>query len=153
MALDDDIAILERVPTLSLLGHEPLRILAIGAESRRLREDEVLFRQGDKADCGYVVQEGSLALVSADGRTGRTTAHPGTLIGEIAMLTDTVRPVTATARENTTVMRIPRPLFLKVLQGYPDAAVRLREALVNEAERVREDLESIRQTLASAGLP
>ena len=148
MALDEDIAILQRVPTLALLGHEPLRILGIGAESRRLHEDEVLFRQGDKADCGFVVQEGSLALVSVDGRAGRTTARPGTLIGEIAMLTDTVRPVTATAREPSVVIRIPRPLFLKVLQGYPDAAVRLRQALIAEAERVREDLDAIRQSLS-----
>ncbi len=153
MALDEDIAILERVPTLAMLGHEPLRILGIGAESRRLAEGEVLFRQGEKADSGYVVQEGSLALVPDGGRGGRSTARPGTLVGEIALLTDTVRPVTATAREPTIVIRIPRPLFLKVLQGYPDAALRLRDALVAEAERVRRDLEAVRQTLSGVPSP
>ncbi|HKA71130.1 MAG TPA: cyclic nucleotide-binding protein, partial [Xanthobacteraceae bacterium] len=34
MSIDDDIAFLERVGTLSLLGHEALRIVAIGAENR-----------------------------------------------------------------------------------------------------------------------
>ena len=46
----------------------------------------------------------------------------GTLLGELALLTETVRPVTATANEPSTVLRIPRTLFLKMLEGYPDAA-------------------------------
>ncbi|NJN65014.1 MAG: hypothetical protein HC882_09160 [Acidobacteria bacterium] len=36
MALDDDVALLERVAVLELLGRDALRILAIGAEVRRL---------------------------------------------------------------------------------------------------------------------
>ena len=53
----------------------------------------------------------------------------GTLIGELALLTETARPVTATAREPSTVLRIPRTLFLKMLEGYPDAARELRDTI------------------------
>ena len=49
MAIDDDIAFLERVPTLGLLGRPALRILAIGAETRRLDGGEVLFNAGDES--------------------------------------------------------------------------------------------------------
>src|SRR5205823_14518098 len=59
------------------------------------------------------------------GETG-VTVGPGAMIGEMALLTETQRPVTATACEPSTVMRIPRTLFLKMLEGYPDAARRLR---------------------------
>ena len=34
MSIEDDIAFIERVPTLRMLGRTALRILAIGAESR-----------------------------------------------------------------------------------------------------------------------
>ena len=50
MAIDDDITFLERVPTLSLLGRQALRILAIGAETRYIHSGEVLFKRGDEAD-------------------------------------------------------------------------------------------------------
>ena len=43
MSIEDDIAFLERVPTLALLGRDALRILAIGAESRYLHDGNVLF--------------------------------------------------------------------------------------------------------------
>jgi len=43
MAIDDDITFLERVPTLSLLGRQALRILAIGSENRYIHEGISLF--------------------------------------------------------------------------------------------------------------
>ena len=58
MSIEDDIAFIERVPTLRMLGRTALRILAIGAESRYVHQGEVLFNVGDTTDCGYVIQEG-----------------------------------------------------------------------------------------------
>ena len=87
MAIEDDIAFLERVPTLGLLGREALRILAIGAESRYVHGGEVLFNAGEDGRCGYVVQEGSFQPDGAgqDGDEG-VTVGPGTLLGELALL-------------------------------------------------------------------
>ena len=82
----------ERVPTLGLLGRAALRILAIGAESRYVHRGEVLFKAGESADCGFVVQEGSFRLSprGADG-TKSLTVGVGTLLGELAMFTETTR--------------------------------------------------------------
>src|SRR5437764_2911698 len=115
MGIEDDIAFLERVPTLALLGREALRILAIGAESQYLHDGHVLFAQGDKADAGYVVQEGSFSLATAHEAGEPLTVGPGALLGELALVAETTRPVTATAREPSTVIRISRSLFLKML--------------------------------------
>jgi len=97
MSIEDDIAFLERVPTLGLLGRDALRILAIGAESRYLHDGNVLFTQGEPADAGYVVQEGLLSLEPVRGNAEPLMVGPGTLLGELALLTETKRPVTATA--------------------------------------------------------
>jgi CRP-like cAMP-binding protein len=150
MSIEDDIAFMERVPTLGLLGRDALRILAIGAESRYLHDGNVLFSQGESADAGYVVQEGLLSLQPVRGENEPVTVGPGTLLGELALLTETIRPVTATALEPSTVIRIPRTLFLKMLEGYPDAAVRLRESFIARAEHSEVDMHRVRSVLDAA---
>jgi CRP-like cAMP-binding protein len=149
MTIEGDIALLHGVPTLALLGREPLRILAIGAENRYVHDGEVLFREGDIADGGYVVQEGSFHLVSerAGNAVRSTVVGPGTLLGEIALITETRRPLTATAQEPSSVIRIPRQLFLKMLDGYPDLAYRLREAMAARALEIAGELGFVRGLL------
>jgi CRP-like cAMP-binding protein len=147
MSIEDDIAFLERVPTLALLGRDALRILAIGAESRYLHDGNVLFSLGEQADAGYVVQEGLLSLGPVRGAGDELTVGPGTLLGELALLTETTRPVTATALEPSTVIRIPRTLFLKMLEGYPEAAVRLRDSFLARAEHSESDMYRVRRVL------
>jgi CRP-like cAMP-binding protein len=148
MPLEDDIAFLEDVPTLALLGRPALRILAIGTETKKIASGAVLFYAGDLADCGYVVQEGSFML--EDDRPGKheeTHVGPGTLLGDLALITDTVRTETATAQEPSIVIRIPRSLFLKMLEGYPEAARSLRDAMAEQLATLNRSLDSVRAKL------
>jgi CRP-like cAMP-binding protein len=151
MALEDDIAFLEQVPSLAMLGRSALRILAIGAETRTVPSGAVLFYAGDLADCGYVIQEGSFML-EAEGRSKNeeTYAGPGELLGELALITDTVRTETVTAQEPSVVIRIPRSLFTKMLEGYPEAARTLRDAMVERVGKWASDLEGVKARLESA---
>ena len=146
MTIDDDIAFFEKVPTLSLLGRGALRILAIGAESRFVHGGEVLFYAGDQADSAYVIQEGSFGLrpERPDGEGREVVAGRGSLLGEIAMITPTVRPATATALEPSTVIRISRGLFLKMLEGYPETARRLRDAIAARSDQWTRELDNLR---------
>ena len=150
MTIEDDIAFLERVPALRLLGREALRILAIGAESRNVREGAALFDEGEDADCAYVVQEGSFELASDKGPP--SVAAPGTLIGEVALFTEAKRPTGAVAREPSSVIRIPRQLFLKMLEGYPDAARRMRDAIAAKVSKTAADLSRVRDGLVRGPL-
>jgi CRP-like cAMP-binding protein len=143
MSIEDDIAAFERVPALRLLGRSALRILAIGAETRYVHSGEVLFNAGEKADAGFVIQEGSFSLESAAPGGSEITVGPGALMGEIALLKETLRPATARAVEPATVIRISRSLFLKMLEGFPDAADRLRESLANRAAETMRDIEGV----------
>jgi CRP-like cAMP-binding protein len=150
MTIDEDIAFLVQVPTLRGLGAPALRMLAIGAESRFLEAGSVLFAAGDDADCAYVVQSGSFTLRPQHAVEGELMAGPGTLLGESALLTEVTRPATATARESSTVMRISRAMFLKMLEGYPDAALRLHEVLSVRADQWARDIESVLDALSPA---
>ena len=147
MTIEDEIAFLEGIPTLQRLGTPALRILAIGAEGYRLEPGQVLFNAGDAADCAYAIQEGSFALKPERG-DDEIIAGPGTLLGESALLAETLRPATATAREPAAVLRISRTMFRKMLEGYPEAAHRLREVIVARADQWARDMENVRAVLA-----
>jgi CRP-like cAMP-binding protein len=149
MTIEDDIAFFERIPSLALLGRPALRILAMGAESRSLRSGEILFRAGDKADGGFIVQQGSLGLtLDASGDRGQETiVGPATMLGEISLLIESVRPMTATAIDPTSVVRISRSLFLKMLEGFPDAARRLRDYVGARSEQAMSELTDVRGAL------
>jgi CRP-like cAMP-binding protein len=145
MGLEDDIAFFEQVPTFSVLGKQALRILAIGAETRQLPSGAVLFYAGELADAGYLVQEGSLLLEPGTLSEGKEIiVGRGTLVGELALLTEMVSPATAIAKEPTAVIRISRSLFKKMLEGYPDAAVRLRDIMAERLNTWERELGDVR---------
>jgi CRP-like cAMP-binding protein len=152
MSIDEDIALLERIPALGLLGRPALRVLAIGAETRQIEAGDVLFSAGESADAGYVVQEGSFALLpdSATSAAQEVTVRRGMLLGEMALLAETVRPATATALEPSSVIRISRNLFLKMLDGYPDSARKLRDSLLARAGESTRDIERLHSAFKKA---
>src|SRR5712671_7996387 len=123
MSIEDDVVLLERVPTLRLLGITALRMLAIGSEQRDFAQGDVLFKTGDDADAGYVVQRGAFRI--EDGAGAEIIAGPGALIGELALVVAMQRPSTATAVEHSAVIRIARSLFQRVLESDPISARRL----------------------------
>jgi CRP-like cAMP-binding protein len=148
MSLDDDIAFFEQVPTLAALGKQALRVLAIGAETKHLANGAVLHYAGEVADAAYLVQQGSLLMDPGTFAEDRQyTVGPGTLIGELALMTELVVPATAIAREPTTLIRFSRTLFHKMLEGYPAAAEKLRDVLSARLNEVGQKLASVRNKL------
>ncbi len=148
MSIDDDIAFLERVPMLAQLGESALRILAIGAESYSVAEGELLFAPGQSADCAFVVQHGSFAVKAEAAKGVDSVAEAGSLLGESALLIETPRQATATAREDSVVLRISRAMFLKMLESNPQAAQRLRQLFANRADQSARDFERVHAMLA-----
>jgi CRP-like cAMP-binding protein len=138
MSIEDDVVLLERVPTLRLLGAGSLRMLAIGSEQRGFARGDVLFNVGDEADAGFVVQRGAFRI--EDGAGAEMTAGPGALIGELALITAMARPASATAIEHSAVIRIARSLFQRVLESDPAAARRLRDEFASRTSQIASDI-------------
>jgi CRP-like cAMP-binding protein len=138
MSIEDDVALLERVPTLRLLGTTALRMLAIGSEQRDVARGDLLFSEGDEADAGFIVQRGAFRL--KDGGGAEIVAGPGALIGELALVVAMPRPSTATALEHSSVIRIARSLFQRVLESDPAAARRLRDEFASRTSQIASDI-------------
>jgi CRP-like cAMP-binding protein len=152
MSLDGDIALLKRVPLFGELPTEQLRLIAFSAVRLDLVPGQVLFREGAKAMCGYIVSSGVLELTVGDAKKRElvATCEAGSLVGEIALFIETKRPATGTAMMASQVIEIDRKLIIRMLNEYPHIAVRLRATLserltatVTELGRVQRALMNI----------
>jgi CRP-like cAMP-binding protein len=144
MPIDDDIALMEAIPSLGALGRDALRILAIGIERRSFNEGDTLYREGQAADAAFLIEAGNISLRR---RIRNETvelgqAGAGVLLGETALISAAERTATAIALSPAYVIRISRVLFLRMCEGYPDAPERLRRLY---AERVRETNAELRR--------
>lgn len=146
MGLREDIDLLKGLSIFDGLSDDYLRLLAFGAERRKLERGHVLFREGAAADSAFVVMNGQLKL-SRDLPSGKDReigdAGPGSILTEIAMISDAVRHFTATAEIESDVMRISRVLFHRMLQEYPEVAMATER-------RLRENFSTLTGALAAA---
>jgi CRP-like cAMP-binding protein len=151
MALENTIAVLRRAPVLGLFEDEALRVLANVADARRLRPDEVLFKQGDRSDGGYVVTSGLIAVArEGNGEADIALLGPGSLIGELALFLRMQRPATAVAREASSVIRVSPTLMKRVLQEYPSAADAIAEVLSRDLDGIAAGLARIERLFEPA---
>lgn len=148
MSIDQDIAILEQVPMLRLLGRATLKLIALGAETRELQAGEMLFSPGQKSDCAFVIQRGTFRLGADPEQRGRSLeAGPGMMLGEFALVSEAARPLTAIAQEPAMVMRISRSMFRKILEDDAQAALRLRDYVAQRTRDSVADMLAVRDVL------
>lgn len=130
MALNDDIAVLARVALFAKMGEEQLRLIAFGAEPVQLPQGNMLCRAGEMADGGFVLVAGKLArLIGSTQDIDRTFTEAGTLIGELSLLTRCAWQSTIAAETSCRLLRLPRPLFRRILEEYPQTALELERTL------------------------
>ena len=92
-------------------------LLAHGREPRALDAGELIFAQGDPGESLFVVREGSVDLRDGD-RVVETVAAPG-LFGEMALIEDTPRSLSAVAATDGAVIEIPARHFWVLVHDTP----------------------------------
>jgi len=131
MALDDDIRLFGTIPIFRLLEPDALRLLAFSAETKLLRAGDVLCAAPSQLEGGYLVVKGSLAVFESREALGEPTKivqSPG-LVGELAMIASTEAAGSIIAREPTTLLRVSRAVFHRVLGEYPRSAAAVRNMI------------------------
>jgi CRP-like cAMP-binding protein len=151
MSLETDVQLLARVPMLSEFSEDKLRLLAFSAESRRYRDGQRLFAAGDRADAGYVIGSGRVALTSPGRAEPVEIAAAGSLIGELALIVDGERSLTATAIGDVETIVIRRPLFRRMLDEYPEVAARMQARMAAQLRATTAALLKVRDILDDLG--
>ncbi len=146
MALDDDIRLLSGVSIFESFTHDQLRLLAFGAENMRLATGQVLYEEGAQADSAFVVAEGLVGLFRENAEGERIlvgSAGSGAMLGELALIADTVRLTGAVATMDSELIRLSRKLFHRILQEYPELAAALHQRISDDLATMVAQIETL----------
>lgn len=145
MSLDDDMAILAGTSFFDGLDSDQLRILAFGSENIHVTAGSEVYIVNAASDCGFVVSEGLIDLtIIANGQEVLLgSIEPGGLIGEISLISDTPRSTNAIARRDSRLIRIPRTLFRRMLEKYPESAYDLHQKISRNMRAMVADLNRV----------
>lgn len=103
--------------TLTYDPDEYYELLGRGRVPRSFPAGEVIFEQGDDADCMYVIREGSVAVKNGEDVVA-TVPAPG-LIGEMALIDSMPRSLTAVADTDAELVAVPVRQFWILVHETP----------------------------------
>lgn len=111
----------------SVLPAPARKALAVAAVVRRIEPGEDVFRRGEEGDSLFVVADGQVrvTLMGQDGEEDISLLDPGSVFGEIALLTRSHRTATITATAPATVLELPAAAVGPVLEQAPSFKERL----------------------------
>lgn len=92
------------------------------AASVQIKKGELLFREGDFADCMYIVSSGEFDVVINQGPTETAVARygPGHLIGEMSLFDKKPRSATIRAAQDSAAVILPYDKLEEQLRTMPD---------------------------------
>ncbi len=120
--------------------------LAFSADLLQLERGHILTRQGDAADCLYVVLDGLVEVLAEHAVAEHELIDvlgPGTCVGDMALLLRRPRTTTVRALRQSRVVRISAESFDRLVTHSPDFALRLARML---GERLRRTTRHQRRT-------
>jgi CRP-like cAMP-binding protein len=120
---DGKVEAIGRVPLFAGLSKNELRDVSRLADELDFRAGKVLCRQGAVGREFFVVLEGTCD-VSRDGRS-IDTIQPGNFFGEVALLMNTPRNATVTAKEPLRTLVITDRAFRDLLKEQPPIATKM----------------------------
>lgn len=100
-------------------GHDLAGIASL-AQVVYLETDETVFRQGDEGDAFYMVVQGTVRIVRGSHELAVLGPREG--FGEMAILDQETRSATAVAAEPTTLLRLDRDSFDRLIEQNPSVA-------------------------------
>jgi CRP-like cAMP-binding protein len=108
-------------------------LLEHGRKSRDFEAGEVIFTKGDLGEAMYLVREGSVALRNED-RIIEVVETPG-LFGEMALIDQEPRSLTAVAATDVTLVEIPERQFWALVHETPEFARLVMRVLAQRLRR------------------
>lgn len=121
-------------------------------EQKSYRQNELVFRQGDPADCMYAVRSGAVGIVLDYGgpdETRLTELRAGQYLGEMGLLDSSPRSATAVSLSDDTVLdRIAEPNFQAFFDENPELLLNLLQQMSSRLRRVTRDYAGACRTVA-----
>lgn len=150
--LSNEVELLRRVPLFAGIEPAKLKLLAYTSDVVTYHSGQVLFRRGDVGDAAYVIIKGDaeVTVTTESGDIPVAQLGDGDFLGEIAILCDTPRTATITAKSELKTLRIRKEQFFELLRQFPEMAIEMTRLLAERLARTTAELvEAQRKRAAS----
>lgn len=149
MSVRADAETLRQIPIFRDCEPVHLQLLAFASERQQFILGEALVKQGMKAQSAFLILNGNVDLFTngPKGAEAIGVAHPGALIGEVAMIGSTQYSLSAIAKESVATARIDHALFNRVANEYPEFGRTVFRVLAERLNASMIDLDGIRNLI------
>jgi CRP-like cAMP-binding protein len=126
-----------------------LRSLLSASRMVSLKASRRLFSENEAAQSGFLLADGVLRYDLGGDPEQPTYLTPPAVIGETALVTGCLRPVTVTAETDSALIEIPRATFLRVIAEYPESAAHTRRLLFAHLRKLVDGLDAVQHRLVA----
>jgi len=145
--------ILQRLPIFEGLGKRELNRIERILHRREYAQDEVIFFQGQPGLGMYIIEEGTVDIVSGPEKCRLAELDSGEFFGELALLDDSPRTATAVARTYCKMLCLFKPDLFDLIDRNTRLGVKILTRLAaGIGERLRKTNEDLTELTKSGGV-
>jgi CRP-like cAMP-binding protein len=122
---------------------------ALIPERRSFSAHSTIFKEGDPADCAYIVESGEVEITkTVNGRRITLgTLHGWEMFGELALIDDQPRMATATAIDDSVCMVVSKTSVAQMMDDAPQGLNTVIHSLAQIVRKAGQDLAEARYQL------
>jgi CRP/FNR family transcriptional regulator, cyclic AMP receptor protein len=144
MALESNIELLGDVPIFSGLEPEQLKAIALKAKKAFFEVGANIVTAGKTGNTAYLIQSGrAVTRPPAGAKFEAEQVEAGVLVGELAMLAETIYTLDVVAEERVRALAIERDDLFAVLEADPAIAHHLSERVTERLIFLARDLREV----------
>ncbi len=146
------VKLLRRTELFGKFPYGALRSRLLASRRIAVKTPRRLFSENDAAQSGFVLADGMLRYEIGGASERPTFLTPPAVIGETALVTGCLRPVTVTAETDSVLIEIPRATVLRVIAEYPESAAQTRRLVSGHLRKLVDELDAVRLRLDAIAL-
>lgn len=129
MSIYNEITALREVPPFVMLDENKLKLLAFVSELLTYQAGSIVLKQGETGDAAFVLINGLIEVSIESDDDSPFTREMGqhTFFGEIAVMKNTLRAATITAKTDIVVLKISKKALYDLIGEEPDLAARISD--------------------------
>ena len=134
MDLDEKIKFLKQTTVFSTIDFPALKVIAELADELHFKEGDIIFHEGEIANCLYLIAKGNLRIIHRGAEVA--TLSPLEFVGEMSIVDDKPRSADAVSAGDSVLFRITRQSYLEIVSQFPHVSLEISKLLAN---RIRMD--------------
>ena len=140
--------ILRRISLFVAVPEPELRLLANETRLVEYKKGDLVYREGDPADCFYAIVSGRVKVFTMQEQLEKVFAYlyEGDYFGELSLLTGEPHSVNVVVMNDSLLLRVEKESFTKIIEHYPQVTVQLSRLLGNRLRQKDREGEKIKHS-------